>query len=314
VVTSIGDLALGIDIGGTKTAIALVHRHRGLLASATLPTDAAMGFNNAVTRFGDSIDALLRQAQCNPQTLAGIGIGCAGPVDPSRGLINNPYTLEGWIHADIVTPLQQRFSVPVRLENDADAAACGEYHSGAGRGAHSLVMLTLGTGIGGAVIIDHHIYRGAQGEHPELGHLLVADEGPPCYCGIRGCFESTASGTAIAACGKQYGFSDAPDVFRAANAGHPDATMIVDRAVAACARAAWTLCHTFLPDRLILGGGIMDDHFERFAHAIRHRIAPATQFTPGNVSVIPAALGNQAGMIGAAAMMLGADLGSDLKY
>jgi glucokinase len=301
--TSNHELSLGIDIGGTKTAIALIHRTRGLLASLTLSTDASQGFHNAVTRIGDSILVLLDRAHRDPQSLAGIGIGCAGPVDPSRGLINNPYTLEGWNHADIVTPLQQRFSVPVRLENDADTAAYGELHSGAGRGADSLVMLTLGTGIGGAVIRNGQIYRGAQGEHPELGHLLVADDGPPCYCGIRGCFESIASGTAIAANGKQHGFPGAREVFQAADAGHPAAAQIIDQAVAACARAGWTLCHTFLPERLILGGGIMDDHFEPFAAAIRRRIAPATQFTPANVSIIRAALGNQAGMIGAAAMM-----------
>lgn len=297
-----GQRSIGIDIGGTKTALSLVDRTRGLLAATALPTEAGHGFMRAVTRIGDAIDALLAQAHCDRQTLAGIGIGCAGPVDPTRGLINNPFTLDGWDQADIVTPLQQRFALPVRLENDADAAAFGELHAGAGHGAGRVVMLTLGTGIGGGVILDGRIYRGAQGEHPELGHLLVADNGPPCYCGIRGCLESIASGTAIAASGK-HGFPGCPEIFRAATAGDRVAKAIIYRAVVACARASWTLCHTFLPDRLILGGGIMDDHFDTFASAIRECIASATQFTPRNVAVIRAALGNQAGMIGAAAMM-----------
>jgi glucokinase len=164
-------------------------------------------------------------------------------------------------------------------------------------------MLTLGTGVGGGVILQNRIYRGARGEHPELGHLLVAEDGPLCYCGARGCLESIVSGTAIASSGKAHGFPDSPEVFRAAERGDGVAKAIIDRAVEACARAAWTLCHTFLPERLILGGGIMDDHFDRFAAAIREQLAPATQFTPRNVSVVRANLGNQAGVIGAAALL-----------
>lgn len=294
--------AIGIDIGGTKMAVALVDAGGGILARATLATEAGRGFARAVDRLSQTIGGLLAVANSSVTALAGVGIGCAGPVDPSRGLINNPFTLEGWDRCDIVTPLRERFGVAVLLENDADAAAMGECFAGAGRGFDPVVMLTLGTGVGGAAIVHGSIYRGMHGEHPELGHLLVAPDGPACYCGARGCLEALASGTAIGAAGKQIGLADAREVFAAAASGNRGAKDIVDRACEAVAMAGWTLCHTLLPQRLILGGGIMDVHFDLFAAAIHERLQPATQFTRAAVSVARAALGNDAGVVGAAAL------------
>jgi glucokinase len=221
-------------------------------------------------------------------------------VNPRSGTIHNPYTLPGWDGADIITPLREAFSVPVRLENDADAAAVGEHHCGAGRGANPLLMVTLGTGIGGAILVDGLIYRGVNGEHPELGHISVRpDDGPECYCGTRGCWESLASGTAIAAAGAPFGFADSRAVFASAP-GDDDAAGIVNRAVEATASATWTLLHTFLPQRIILGGGIGAEHFERFAVALRQRISRATQFPKGSVEIVRAELGVDAGVVGAA--------------
>ncbi|HEY9171990.1 MAG TPA: ROK family protein, partial [Verrucomicrobiae bacterium] len=209
-------LAVGIDIGGTKMAVALVDAAGPILARTSLATEAGQGFARAVDRLGRAINELLAQSGARPGQIAGIGVGCAGPVDPLRGLINNPYTLEGWDRCDIVTPLRERFGVTVVLENDADAAALGECFSGAGRSLDPVVMLTLGTGVGGAAIVFGNIYRGVNGEHPELGHLLVAPDGPACYCGSRGCLESLASGTAIGAAGKEIGLADARAVFAVA--------------------------------------------------------------------------------------------------
>lgn len=299
--------AVGVDLGGTKMAVAAVDGAGVIHARLTLPTEADQGFERAVHRLGEAIEQLCAQAGWGPAELRGIGIGCAGPVDPARGIINNPYTLAGWDRCDIVTPLRARFGVPVRLENDADAAALGEYFVGAGRGFDPVVMLTLGTGVGGAAIVGGRIYRGAGGEHPELGHLVVADDGPDCYCGARGCLESLASGTALAAAGQAHGYADARAVFAAAQAGEPAARAILDRALAAAAAAAWTIFHTFLPRRLILGGGIAAEHFDLFAAAMRARLARATQFTVGAIEIVPAALGNDAGMVGAAALMLVSD-------
>lgn len=296
--------AVGVDLGGTKTAVAAVDGTGAIRARLTLPTEAELGFERAVRRLGEAIEQVCAQAGWSPAGLCGIGVGCAGPVDPARGLINNPYTLAGWDRCDLVTPLRARFGVPVRLENDADAAALGECFAGAGRDFDPVVMLTLGTGVGGAAIVEGRIYRGAGGEHPELGHVLVAEDGPECYCGARGCLESLASGTALAAAGRPLGYADARAVITAARAGEAAARAVLDRALAAVAAAAWTLFHTFLPRRLILGGGIAEEHFDLFAAAMNARLARATQFTVSAVELVPTALGNDAGVVGAAALML----------
>jgi glucokinase len=294
--------AIGIDIGGTKMAVAAADAGGRLLARATLPTEAEQGFARAVRRLAEAIESVLRQTGRVPAEVAGIGIGCAGPLDPQRGLINNPYTLTGWDRCDIVTPLRERFGVPVHLENDADAAALGECFVGAGRGVDPVVMLTFGTGVGGAVIRRGEIYRGVNGEHPELGHMAVRPDGPACYCGTRGCLESLASGTAIASAGRTAGFADSRAVFAAARQGSEAACRIVEAALDAAATAAWTICHTFLPARLVLGGGIMEEHFDLFASRINERLAAATQFSRSAVTVVRAALGNDAGLIGAASL------------
>ena len=294
--------AVGIDIGGTKIAVAAVDSRGTRVARATLATEADQGFPRALERLSTAISDVLRTACWAPADLAGIGIGCTGPVDPRRGLINNPYTLAGWDRCDIVTPLRERFGCPVFLENDADAAAVGECAFGAGRGVDPVVLLTFGTGIGGAAIVRGEIYRGVNGEHPEIGHLPIASDGPQCYCGTRGCLESLASGTAIGEVGQAAGLADTPAVFLAAQGDDPHAREIVARAIDAAATAAWTLCHTFLPQRIILGGGIMENHFHLFARALRDRLAAATQFTRDAVSVEPAALGNDAGLVGAACL------------
>ena len=163
-----------------------------------------------------------------------------------------------------------------------------------------MVLLTFGTGVGGAAVLQGHVYRGVHGEHPELGHLVTALDGPDCYCGTRGCLESIASGTAIALAGAPDGYPTAQAVFAGAAAGQTAASKIVDRAVRAAATAVWTLCHTFLPQRVILGGGMMDHHFELFAQAIRQRLSTATQFSPAAVTVARASLGNDAGIVGGA--------------
>lgn len=282
-------------------AVAAIHETGTIVGREILPTEAALGFDRAVQRLIEAITRVLAHGRTK-RPLVGIGIGCAGPLDSQRGWINNPYTLTGWDRCDIVRPLRERFGVGVFLENDADAAALGECAYGAGKGFDPVVMLTFGTGIGGAAVVRSEIYRGVRGEHPEIGHVPVRPEGPECYCGIRGCLESTASGTAIAAAGKEAGFASGPAVFAAARLGQPEAQRIIDRALDASASAAWTICHTFLPERLVLGGGIMDEHFDLFAGVIRKRLALGTQFTPAAVSVAHAVLGNDAGIVGAGAI------------
>jgi len=294
--------AIGIDIGGTKIVVAAVDGSGRIQARTTFETRSDRGFAVGLAELSGAVRRVLQEARWETETIDGIGIGCTGPVSPARGTIHNPYTLPGWDDADIVSPLRETFGIPICLENDADAAAVGEFHFGAGRHADPIVVVTLGTGVGGAVLAGGKIYRGVNGEHPELGHVPVLPGGPECYCGTRGCWESVASGTAIATLGTASGFADSPAVFAAQTNGG-EAAAIIAQATKATAIATWTLLHTFLPHRIILGGGIGEAHFDVFAPAIREQISRATQIPKRRVEVVKAALGQDAGVIGAAALL-----------
>lgn len=292
--------AIGIDIGGSKTAIGLVTQFGDVTCYRVFPTEAERGFDRAVRRISTVVREMLRAAEVAPDKLVAVGIGCAGPVNPRTGEINNPYTLPGWNHCNIVQPLEREFGVPVCLENDADAAALGEFYFGAGRGAESMVMLTFGTGIGGAAVFHGQLYRGVTGEHPEIGHLTVAADRPACYCGRSGCLESIASGTAMAAAGKEFGLGNAAEVFAGAERGQPEAVRVLQTARAAVDAAVWTLVHTFLPARIVLGGGMVEAHPDFYLEPARAVIARATQIPRDCITVAIAQLGNRAGLVGAA--------------
>jgi glucokinase len=296
--------AIGFDIGGTKIAVAAVDGLGAIAARAVIPTEAERGFDRAVRRMTAAADRVLAEAGWSRADLCGLGVGCTGPVSAKHGIINNPYTLPTWVNCDIVEALRRVFERPVHLENDADAAALGEYFAGSGRGFRQMVMLTLGTGVGGGVVIDGHVYRGTRGEHPELGHIPIDPQGPACYCGTHGCLEAIASGTAIAAAGGRVGLADSRQVFSQAALGDPAAAAIIESVRAALKTATWTILHTFMPELIVLGGGIIDEHYEWFAPQIESQIPLATMVPVQGVRVAKALLSNDAGMVGAASLAL----------
>ncbi len=298
--------AIGIDIGGTKMAVGAVNNEGLVLHQVVLPTEAGKGFSRAVNRLADAIDGIMSQVSSVPEDWEGIGIGCAGPVDSIRGLINNPFTLTGWNNSDILTPLRERFRLPVLLENDVAAAALGEWRFGAGCRSNPMLMLMFGTGVGGAVVRDGFLYKGYEGGHPELGHIPALADGPDCYCGTRGCLESLASGNALACAGNGVGIADASAVFAAAQNGNAAALRIEEQAIRAVVAGVWSLCHAFLPQRVVLGGGIMEAHYDLFAPGIVRQLSRATQFSPSSITVARSTLGGNSGMVGAASMVFAA--------
>jgi len=289
---------VGIDIGGTKVSVAAVREDGAIASETSIPTESRRGFDSGVARITAAIAGVLGRCGWGARDLHGIGVGCAGPVDRERGTIENPHTLPGWSGGGIVEALRAAFGCPVLLENDADMALLGEFHAGAGRGFDPVVMLTFGTGVGGAALAGGKLLRGAGGEHPELGHVLVDPAGPPCYCGSRGCLEVLASGPAVAAAAP--GLGDARRVLALAAAGDPAAVRGREQALRATASAAFSILHSLLPERLVLGGGMMDEHYEAFAAAVADSIGRAALIPRGRVSVARAQLGNRAGLVGAA--------------
>jgi glucokinase len=299
--------AIGIDIGGTAISIGLVRESGSIEGRLVFPTEPERGFAEAMEKIARAIDGLLVSAGRRRDEIAGIGIGCAGPVNPVTGTIHNPFTLPGWEGSNPVRVLEKRLSVPASLENDADAALLGEAHAGSARGLRDVVMLTFGTGVGGGVLVGGCVYRGMNGEHPEIGHILVDPEGPACYCGMRGCLESVASGTALTRAGQAEGYADAAEVFEQASTADERASLLVERVVSAVASAFWTILHTFMPQKVVFGGGLMEGQFEVFVPALRERALLAERAWGQRFPFSKAELGNDAGVVGAAFRALRGD-------
>lgn len=296
-------LAIGLDIGGTKTAIGVVDSTGNILASLSLPTNSQAGFEEGQQRLAMAIREVASRADVPLNSVSGIGIGCAGPLDPIAGIIRNPFTLAGWEDAPIVAAMKRAFGLRTLLENDVDAALTGECLFGAAKGCDPAAMLTFGTGVGGAVLLDGKILRGVDGAHPEPGHIQVRPDGPECYCGNRGCLESIASGAALTERGRPAGFADTRRLFAAARAGDPKAVSIVQLAAQAVETAVWNLAHAYAPQTIVLGGGIMEEHFDWLTAGLKPLWRRATQIPCPSISIAQAALGNRAGLVGAAGLV-----------
>jgi glucokinase len=290
-----------LDIGGTKIAAGLVSAEGRVLARGSIPADAQAGFHAAIERTTRLLDELTRQACGHPE---GIGIGCTGPVDPLSGVLGNVDTLPGWQGNGLTEALSAATGLPCAVENDADAHALGEYALGIGRGANPFLMVTVGTGIGGGIILDGKIFRGLDGAHPEVGHHSLEANGKTCVCGARGCWEALAAGPAW----EEWFRKTYPERFAwggreicaAADAGDPRALEAVEREGFYLGAGLANLINLFAPRAIGLGGGIMErfDLFERF---IRAEIRARCAYLPHErVRLDRALLGSDSGLLGAA--------------
>ena len=294
-----------IDIGGTKVAVGVVDRDGRILSRVECPTESERGFADGLRRM---IAMLHETAVRAGVQLSGIGIGSTGPVDPFTGVLGSVELLPGWQGGAIVEGLSDAFGVSVAMENDADAAGLGEATWGAGGGKRRFLYVTVGTGLGVAIILDGALYRGVDGAHPEIGHMMIDASAPPCYCGARGCWESFAAGPAILQWAKTVvdpkhfpdGNLTMKQVCRLAEAGDSAALSVMEREGQYLGLGLANLVTTFCPDRIALGGGVM-----RSAHLFLDR---ARQVVLRNSTLVPAAktevvlasLGADTGLAGAA--------------
>jgi glucokinase len=187
---------LGIDVGGTKLALAVGDGEGRIRARRRRPTAPSGRPEDDLARIVADARELLAEAGVAPGELAALGVSLPGPLDPEAGVIHNPPNLPGWREVDVRTPLARAFGRPVHLENDANAAALAEWRFGAGRGFRHLVYLTMSTGVGGGLVLDGRLHRGAGCQAGEFGHAPVEWEGEPCACGLRGCLEAYVGGAA----------------------------------------------------------------------------------------------------------------------
>ncbi len=316
----------GIDLGGTNIKAALVDDSGRLVAFHTEPTHADRGPEDAAARMGEAVHTLARQAGLTSADIAGVGLGTPGPHDLSRGLILRAGNLPGWENFPIRDRVATHCGHPVTYANDANAAAYGEFWVGSGRDYSSLVLLTLGTGVGGGIIIGDTNVEGAHGHGSECGHIIV-DTSPSartCPSGHRGDLEAYASATALVAAaraalaaGGRGPLADAVDggaalspilIARTAAAGDPLAMDLILDAARWLGIAIVTLMHTIDPEAVILGGamtfgGEADPIGRAFIERIRAEVHSRAFPVPAAQTVIRyAELGGDAGSIGAAGL------------
>jgi glucokinase len=243
-------LFLGIDLGGTYVKIGVCDASGGRRASTSIPTEASRGPEDTVRR----IAAACATLTATTGSVEAAGSGVPGPLDLERRRIRNANNLPGW--KDVPYPELLRTALggtTTFMENDANCAAWGEYVAGAGRGAKSLALYTLGTGVGGGLVLDGEMWIGASGGAGAFGHMTIDPNGPACGCGQNGCVEVYASASAVA---KRWGRGSAKDCFDAAKRGDADAAAVVDWSADGLARGVANMVHALHPEICVLAGGM----------------------------------------------------------
>ncbi len=294
-----GRLAVGIDLGGTTLRGLLVREDGRLLARRRRATPKAEGAEPVLAAVRDMAAELLEEAR----DIAGLGFGIPGPVDVARGVCLFSPNL-GWRNLDVASYFRQAFDLPVRLDNDVRAATLGEAWLGAGRPYRTFICLTVGTGIGSGVMLDGRLWPGPGSCAGEIGHIPIdtRPDAPLCGCGRRGCLEAVASGTAIA---REAGMPSARDVADAARRGDGGAIAVLERAAIFLGLGISTAVTLYNPEAVVVGGGVAGA-WDLIGPVVRRTVEERV-FPPnlaGLRGIFPAALGQDAGAVGAASLVL----------
>jgi glucokinase len=293
-----------VDIGGTKIAVGIVDKNGRILSKMESPTDA----HNYVRGLELIVGMLRETAGRAGVEISGIGIGSTGPVDPFTGQFGEVDFLPGWRRKNPVADLGRIFKIPVALENDADAAVLGEAAWGIGKTKLGLIYVTVGTGIGGGIVLGGQLYRGVDGSHPEIGHQVIDPSGPLCSCGFRGCWESLAAGPAMAAWAESQAPADYPHrqgltakrICQLAKQADELACRAVEREARYLGLGLANLISLFTPDAIVLSGSVLKSA-ALFLDGIRCVIRSGCAFVPAEkTELVLASLGEDANLIGAA--------------
>jgi glucokinase len=294
------EYSIGLDLGGTNLRAAAIDRAGRMLDKIAVSTDPS-----SRERMLDDITGAIRQVEdrCGAKGLAGIGVGVPGFILMKEGVILNSNNLAALENFPFRDEIQKRLGTTFILENDANAAALGEKWMGAGREVDDLVLLTLGTGIGGGIVMGGRALHGFLGMAGELGHITVAPDGNPCGCGNRGCLEKHASATAISAMARMLQLGDdvsSKDVYDMAVSGNEKARRIFEQMGEALGIALAMLVNTFNFPLYLLSGGALGawDYFApKMLETVRWR---SFTFRTTKTRIDKASLGDEAGLYGAA--------------
>ncbi len=298
---------VGVDLGGTTAKLGVVNDQNEIIERKVIPTEKGITFEETIAQLAEGILSM--------GDVSIVGFGVPSSLKPGTDIVIHANNL-GWKNKDLRGELKKHLGdIPVYIANDADSAAVGEYFQGAGQGCQSMLMLTLGTGVGGGFIYQSRLYRGGNGCGFEPGHMIVQQDGVVCSCGLHGCLEAYCSATAIireiTACKKSQtlqnmiadndGKGTARMLFDAVREGDTYAKSILAKYIHTLAIGIGSLTTILRPEIVVIGGGVSgagEMLFDPLRDEVKH-----TTFSYdviGGAAIIPAALGNDAGIIGAA--------------
>ena len=304
---------LGIDLGGTNIAVGIVNERGEILSRKSVPTQTELGEDAVITRMAEAARSLTEEAGIQLTDIVSVGVGSPGAIDSAAGVVVSACNLP-FSHTPLAVRLEALLGRPVRVENDANVAAWAEATAGAARGTRDSVMLTLGTGVGGGIVIGGRLYGGFNNYGGEFGHMIIRDGGEMCACGQSGCLEAYASATALIretrraaeadkqsllwACAEEEGKFSGKTAFAAAEKGDAAAKAVIDRYVYDLSLGVINLIRIFQPEVVVVGGGV--------ARAGEALMAPLREKLHSYITgakaprVEAASLGDDAGIVGAA--------------
>lgn len=296
---------IGIDIGGTDTKIGLVDVHNKLLDSVCIPTKAERPADEVICTVAETALSILDKNGIAMEQCVGVGIGVPGTVDRKKGIVRYSNNIR-WEDVPLVKEMSTYLPIPVEIANDADCAALGETIAGAGKECSDVVMITLGTGVGGGVVLDGEIYEGRGIGGSELGHMVIVENGEPCTCGRRGCLEAYASATALKREAKRASKKELipSEIFALAKQGDPAMKEVVEIYIRRLGLGIVNIVNIFRPQLVLLGGGISGQGESLLVPLRRILREECFGGERGDVPEIEeAVLGNNAGIIGAAGLL-----------
>ena len=309
---------IGIDVGGTNVKIALVDDGK-IIYSNSVPTYAQMGYEYTVNNIKQAIKDLMKETETTAADIKGIGFDFPGQVDYKTGVVKLAPNIPGWVNVPIAQMIEEAFHIPTRIDNDVRCAALGEMNFGAGEGCQNFVCITVGTGIGSGLVVNGQLVRGAANAAGEIGHIkLQMKDGPICGCGDTGCLEAFASGPSIVAMAQDYLKSGKSTKFRemagdgeitpyivakAAEAGDPVAKRIFTIIGEYVGMGLVSVINLLNPEKVIIGGGVAEAG-DLLLEPIRKTVMErAMVVARESVEIVPAELGNSAGVIGASMLV-----------
>jgi len=296
---------IGIDIGGTDTKIGLVDIHQKIIVSETIKTDTSRTPQEVIRGIAKKALELLKKQGIAMDQCVGVGVGVPGTIDSKRGIVRYSNNIR-WENVAIVKEMAEFFPIPIRIANDADCAALGEAVAGAGKEYQDVIMLTLGTGVGGGIILDGTIYTGKAVGGSELGHMVIVEDGELCTCGRKGCLEAYASATALIRDAKRASGKELTprEIFEGAQNGDCVLKEVVDLYIRRLGIGIVNIVNIFRPQLVLLGGGLSaqgEALTQPIYHMMREECFGKEKGELPEIEI--AALGNRAGMIGAASLI-----------